>query len=148
MAESRESDRPTVYDPLRRKEVALTPEEGVRQGIVRHLIDKLGYPPELMGNEVALRVGKLSRRCDTLVVAPDQSPLMIIEYKAPSIRLSDAVLEQIYRYNSVLRVPVLVITNGRSIYAYLVGYDGEETRLLPRLPSYPELLTLTRRDCL
>ena len=135
-----------VYDPLRRKGVALTPEEGVRQGIVRHLIDKLGYPPELMGNEVALRVGKLSRRCDTLVVAPDQSPLMIIEYKAPSIRLSDAVLEQIYRYNSVLRVPVLVITNGRSIYAYLVGYDGEETRLLPRLPSYPELLTLTRRD--
>ena len=130
MAESRESDRPTVYDPLRRKEVALTPEEGVRQGIVRHLIDKLGYPPELMGNEVALRVGKLSRRCDTLVVAPDQSPLMIIEYKAPSIRLSDAVLEQIYRYNSVLRVPVLVITNGRSIYAYLVGYDGEETRCL------------------
>ena len=146
MAESRESDRPTVYDPLRRKEVALTPEEGVRQGIVRHLIDKLGYPPELMGNEVALRVGKLSRRCDTLVVAPDQSPLMIIEYKAPSIRLSDAVLEQIYRYNSVLRVPVLVITNGRSIYAYLVGYDGEETRLLSRLPSCPELLTLTRRD--
>ena len=146
MAESRESDRPTVYDPLRRKEVALTPEEGVRQGIVRHLIDKLSYPPELMGNEVALRVGKLSRRCDTLVVAPDQSPLMIIEYKAPSIRLSDAVLEQIYRYNSVLRVPVLVITNGRSIYAYLVGYDGEETRLLARLPSYPELLTLTRRD--
>lgn len=137
-----------VYDPLRRKEVALTPEEGVRQGIVRHLIDKLGYPPELMGNEVSLRVGKLSRRCDTLVVAPDQSPLMIIEYKAPSIRLSDAVLEQIYRYNSVLRVPVLVITNGRSIYAYLVGYDGKETRLLSRLPSYPELLTLTRRDCL
>nr|WP_321776903.1 type I restriction enzyme HsdR N-terminal domain-containing protein [uncultured Porphyromonas sp.] len=148
MAESRESDRPTVYDPLRRKEVALTPEEGVRQGIVRHLIDKLGYPPELMGNEVSLRVGKLSRRCDTLVVAPDQSPLMIIEYKAPSIRLSDAVLEQIYRYNSVLRVPVLVITNGRSIYAYLVGYDGKETRLLSRLPSYPELLTLTRRDCI
>lgn len=148
MVESRESDRPTVYDPLRRKEVALTPEEGVRQGIVRHLIDKLGYPPELMGNEVALRVGKLSRRCDTLIVAPDQSPLMIIEYKAPSIRLSDAVLEQIYRYNSVLRVPVLVITNGRSIYAYLVGYDGKETRLLSRLPSYPELLTLTRRDCL
>lgn len=147
MVESRESDRPTVYDPLRRKEVALTPEEGVRQGIVRHLIDKLGYPPELMGNEVALRVGKLSRRCDTLVVAPDQSPLMIVEYKAPSIRLSDAVLEQIYRYNSVLRVPVLVITNGRSIYAYLVGYDGEETHLLSRLPSYPELLTLTRRDC-
>lgn len=146
MAESRENDRPTVYDPLRRKEVALTPEEGVRQGIVRHLIDKLGYPPELMGNEVALRVGKLSRRCDTLVVAPDQSPLMIIEYKAPSIRLSDAVLEQIYRYNSVLRVPVLVITNGRSIYAYLVGYDGEDTRLLSRLPSYSELLTLTRRD--
>ena len=59
----------------------------------------------------------------------------------------DAVLEQIYRYNSVLRVPVLVITNGREIYAYLVGYDGEETRLLSRLPSYPELLTLTRRDC-
>ena len=146
MAESRASDRPTVYDPLRRKEVTLTPEEGVRQGIVRHLIDKLGYPPELMGNEVALRVGKLSRRCDTLVVAPDQSPLMIIEYKAPSIRLSDAVLEQIYRYNSVLRVPVLVITNGRAIYAYLVGYDGEETRLLSRLPSDSELLTLTRRD--
>lgn len=142
MVDNKESGRPTVYDPLRRKEVALTPEEGVRQGMVRHLIEQLHYPPELMANEVALRMGKLSRRCDTLVVSPQQQPLMILEYKAPQIRLTQQVVEQIYRYNSVLRVPVLVITNGREIYAYLVGYDGRETHQLSRLPSFSELLSL------
>lgn len=142
MVDNTSIGRPTVYDPLRRKQVALTPEEGVRQGMVRHLIEELHYPPELMGNEVALRMGKLSRRCDTLVVSPQQQPLMILEYKAPQIRLTQQVVEQIYRYNSVLRVPVLVITNGREIYAYLVGYDGTETQQLSRLPSYSELLSL------
>lgn len=135
--------RPTVYDPLRRKAVALTPEEGVRQGMVRHLIDHLGYPPELMANEVPLRVGKLYRRCDTLVVSPDQRPLMLLEYKAPEVALSDAVLEQIYRYNSALGVPVLVITNGRHLYAYRVGYGtGAETQLLGRLPTFAELCAM------
>lgn len=145
MTEKNHPDRPTVFDPLRRKEVALTPEEGVRQGMVRHLIEQLGYPPELMGNEVSLRVGKLSRRCDTLVVSPQQVPLMILEYKAPHIRLTQTVLEQIYRYNSVLQVPVLVITNGRQIFAYHVGYGTDATtQLLSRLPTYTELLTLAR----
>lgn len=146
MADNRDDGRPTVYDPLRRKEVVLTPEEGVRQGMVRHLITQLGYPPELMANEVSLRVGKLARRCDTLVRSPRLTPLMILEYKAPSVRLSPEVVEQIYRYNSVLRVPVLVITNGRTLYAYRVGYDGAPTRLLSRLPAFDRLLEMEEED--
>ena len=79
----------TVFDPLRHKAVALTPEEWVRQHFVAYMVRDLGYPPSLMANEVGLRINGLSRRCDTVVWrAGSAEPLMIVEYKAPGVKIS------------------------------------------------------------
>ena len=72
-----------VYDPLRRRFVALTPEEFVRQHFAAWLAGSLGYPASLMANEVSLTLNNTRRRCDTLVFDTDGKPLMIVEYKAP-----------------------------------------------------------------
>ena len=91
--------KPYVYDELRRKFVRLTPEEWVRQHFVHYLIDVLGYPQPLMQNEVALRLGETSKRCDTLLYDKALRPQMILEYKAPHVALTETVLQQIVRYN-------------------------------------------------
>ena len=105
--------KPYVYDELRRKFVRLTPEEWVRQHFVHYLIDVLGYPQPLMQNEVALRLGETSKRCDTLLYDKALRPQMILEYKAPHVALTETVLQQIVRYNYVLpAVPYLVLSNG------------------------------------
>ena len=80
--------RPTVFDPLRHRFVALTPEEWVRQHFVNYLVQHLHYPAGLMANEVELTVGDKHLRCDTLLYNKDMQPQMIIEYKAPHITLS------------------------------------------------------------
>ncbi|MDO4771236.1 type I restriction enzyme HsdR N-terminal domain-containing protein [Porphyromonas sp.] len=134
--------RETIFDPLRQKHVAHTPEEGVRQFFVRYLIEQLGYPAGLMANEFSIKVGKLEKRCDTVVFDKRLQPVMVIEYKAPHIKLTQAVIDQVFRYNSVLRVPYIVITNGAQIGVFHVGYDGAVTQQLPHLPTCSALLGL------
>ncbi|MDO5036274.1 MAG: type I restriction enzyme HsdR N-terminal domain-containing protein [Porphyromonas sp.] len=140
--EKTSEDREMIYDPIRESWVADAPEERVRQAVTHFLVEKLGYPRGRLGNEYTIRVGKVSRRCDTVVFDPRLRPLMVIEYKAPSVKLNDQVVTQIFNYNSVLLVPVLVITNGKNFVIFKVGYGGEKTVTLDRLPTYQELLSL------
>lgn len=133
----------TVFDPIRQHRVKLTPEERVRQAMVYTLVHTYGYPPELIANEVSITVGKVSRRCDTVVYSRERLPLMILEYKAPSVPLTQEVITQAFQYNSVLRVPFIVITNSLQIAVYRVGYDGDKTKQLPELPGYRTLINHT-----
>ena len=136
--------RPTIFDPLRQKRVVLTPEEQVRQLFVHHLIHDRGYPSLRIANEYSIKVGKLSRRCDTVVFSSTLRPLMIIEYKAPDIPLDQSVVDQAFRYNSTLQVPFIVLYNGHHSLIYHVGYNGQATQQLNSLPSYEELLSCTK----
>lgn len=136
---SRTNGGVSIYDDLRRKAVRLTPEEWVRQHFVHYLLGHLGYPPALMQNEVALRLGQTSKRCDTVLYDRQLRPQMIIEYKAPHIPITDRVLQQILRYNLVLRVPYLVLSNGLEHYAYRIDYEGMSYEALPAIPPYAEL---------
>lgn len=136
--EQRES-KPYVYDELRRKFVRLTPEEWVRQHFVHYLIDVLGYPQPLMQNEVALRLGETSKRCDTLLYDKALRPQMILEYKAPHVALTETVLQQIVRYNYVLRVPYLVLSNGLDHLVCRIDYDTMSYTFLSEFPSYDSL---------
>lgn len=129
----------TIYDELRRKAVRLTPEEWVRQHFVHYLTHHLGYPATLMQNEVALRLGQTTKRCDTVLYDRQLRPQMILEYKAPHIPLTDKVLQQILRYNLVLRVPYLVLSNGLTHYAYRIDYETQSYEALPELPPYVTL---------
>ena len=95
--------RQEIFDCLRGKYVAMTPEENVRQMFMRHLIDGKRYPAGLMGNEIAINHNGRERRCDTVVFDRRGCPLMIVEYKAPSVKITQEVFNQVYRYNTVLR---------------------------------------------
>ena len=134
-----ENKNDTVFDPIRQKRVALTPEERVRQAFVHHLIHKLNYPPSRLANEYCITIGKVQRRCDTVVFSSILQPLMVIEYKAPTISLSQAVVDQAFRYNSVLRVPYIILSNGLQSLAFHVGYDGDPTTQLDHIPTFQEL---------
>lgn len=131
--------KPYVYDDLRRKFVRLTPEEWVRQHFVRYLIDDLGYPQPLMQNEVALRLGETVKRCDTLLYDKALRPQMILEYKAPHVTLTERVLQQIVRYNYVLRVPYLVLSNGLEHLLCRIDYEKMTYVFLSEFPPYDRL---------
>ena len=131
--------KPYVYDDLRRKFVRLTPEEWVRQHFVRYLIDDLGSPQPLMQNEVALRLGETVKRCDTLLYDKALRPQMILEYKAPHVTLTETVLQQIVRYNYVLRVPYLVLSNGLEHLLCRIDYEKMTYAFLSEFPPYDRL---------
>lgn len=128
-----------VWDILRQRSVRLTPEEWVRQHFVHYLIGHLGYPAELLMNEVALRVGTLDRRSDTVLYSTRLMPRMLIEYKAPSVRLSQRVLDQALRYNYAMHVPYLILSNGLEHIAYHIDYHAQTYTALDAIPSYADL---------
>lgn len=136
---SQRSGKTYIYDELRRKAVRLTPEEWVRQHFVHYLLSYLDYPSGLMMNEVGLELGQTKKRCDTVVYDRQLRPLMLLEYKAPQVPITDKVLQQIVRYNYALRVPYLVLSNGLMHYAWRIDYEGQSYSPLPQLPRYTEL---------
>ncbi|MDE6134366.1 MAG: type I restriction enzyme HsdR N-terminal domain-containing protein [Muribaculaceae bacterium] len=126
-----------IYDRLRRKWVALTPEEWVRQSFVNYLVEVRGYPAALMANETEIRLNGLSRRCDTVVFDRRLRPRMVVEYKAPSVAVSQKVFDQIARYNMVLEAPVLVVSNG--LRHYCCRFSEGAYRFLREVPDYTAL---------
>ena len=116
-----------IFDTLRKKYVALTPEEWVRQHFTHFLLEQKGYPAGLLANEVQINLNGTRKRCDTVLYRKDLSARMIVEYKAPHIEISQAVFDQITRYNMVLKVDYLIVTNGIKHYLSLI-HISEPTR--------------------
>ena len=127
-----------IWDPLRRKEVAATPEERVRQWFIIQLRDTFGVPEHLMSSEVSFRFGAKPYRADILVYDRNAAPLLVVECKRPEVALSSAVLEQAMRYNSVLSVRFLAVTNGKMTYLYRL--EGERFVPCERFPAYEEMV--------
>ena len=127
--------RREVLDPVRRRWVALTPEEEVRQGVIAMLHEHYGYPLEVMQVEGAIEVNGLSRRCD-IVVYRDAAPYMIVECKRPDVAITQKVCDQACRYNTVLRVPLLMLTNGRQQVVVEVDFENRRLKQLPEVPHY------------
>lgn len=125
-----------IFDFLRRKYVALTPEEWVRQHFVHFLINHKGYPQGLLANEVELKVGDKKLRCDTLLYNRALQPQMIIEYKAPHVEITQQVFNQITVYNHLLHVDFLVISNGLQHFCCRMDYDHQSYTFLQEIPDY------------
>ena len=132
-------ERPEIFDFLRHRFVALTPEEWVRQHFTHWLTTEKGYPKGLLGNEVALRCGNKTLRCDSVVYNKQTRPLMIIEYKAPAVPLTQRVFSQISAYNLLLHVDYLVVSNGLQHFCCRMDYDRQTYHFLQAIPDY-ELL--------
>ncbi len=129
-----------IFDILRQRYVALTPEEWVRQHFVHFLQSEKGYPPALMGNEIRLTLNGMSRRCDTVVYDRQLHARMIVEYKRPDVAITQCVFEQIGRYNMVMHVEYLMVSNGLEHYCCQLDYVHNSYRFLPDIPCYDQLV--------
>ena len=128
-----------IFDFLRRKYVALTPEEWVRQHFVHFLVEHKGYPKGLLANEVELKAGEKRLRCDTLLYTADMHPRMIIEYKAPTIQIQQKTFDQISAYNLLLKVDYLIVSNGLQHYCCKMDYANQKYEFLKEIPDYQNL---------
>ena len=129
-----------IFDDLRRCYVALTPEEWVRQHFVHMLIEHKGYPATLTANEVAISLNGMNRRCDTVVYDKNLTPRAIIEYKAPSVTINKNTFSQIARYNLVLKVDYLIVSNGLKHYCCKMDYATGSYTFLQEIPDYKTII--------
>jgi hypothetical protein len=128
-----------IFDVLRQRFVALTPEEWVRQHFVHYLLDFKGYPASLLGNEIAITLNSTSKRCDSVLFGVDKRARMIIEYKAPHIKIEQKVFNQISRYNLLLKVDYLIVSNGLTHYCCKMDYATSGYNFLSDIPDYSQL---------
>lgn len=128
----------TLYDPLRHIEVASTPEERVRQWFISQLLDSFHVPAHLMMSETGFHFGGKQYRADILVYGRDGLPRVIVECKRPQVKLGPSVLEQAMRYNIVLSVDWIIVTNGLATYVH----HREGSRFVPfsHVPDYAEMI--------
>ena len=128
--------REEIFDPVRKKFVALTPEEGVRQYFIRFLVDRKNVPVSLVAVETAIKYNRLAKRCDIVIYRRDGKPALIVECKAPDIEITEDVFQQIAMYNFSLKVRYLVITNGKATYACYIDYEKGTLSYLQDVPDF------------
>ena len=123
-----------IFDPLRKRWLLLTPEEWVRQNFVQYLIQVKKYPASLIAQEKLIMLGELKKRFDVLVYDNNHRPWMMIECKAPSIKLDMSVLQQLLRYHISVPTGFLIITNGGFSYGW--EKRGQSLCLIQELPEW------------
>ena len=131
--------RKQIFDILRRKYVALTPEEWVRQHFIHYLIEHKNYPASLLANEVSLQIGEKRMRADSMLYDNQLHPRIIIEYKAPNITLTQKVFDQITVYNLLLHVDYLIVSNGMTTYICKMDYEKQTYKFLETIPNYENI---------
>jgi len=128
-----------IFDRLRKQFVRLTPEEYVRQQFVSFLIEHTGYPSGLLANEISIALGNVRKRCDTVLYDNYLNPLMIIEYKSPAVVINQKTFDQIARYNLVLQVPWLIVSNGIQHFCCHTDQEKKEYVFLNEIPEYDKI---------
>lgn len=113
-----ENSREYIFDPLRKKWLLLTPEEWVRQNFIQYLSQVKRYPSSLIALEKEIRLGELRKRFDILIYNKNHQPWMMVECKASEVKLDEAVLQQVLRYNIGVPVEYIIITNGHFTYGW------------------------------
>ena len=132
-------EKPEIFDFLRKRYVTLTPEEWVRQHFTHWLVEQKGYPKGLLGNEITLRCGDKRLRCDSILYNKEAQPQMIIEYKAPTVAVTQRVFNQISVYNLLLHVDYLVVSNGLQHYCCRMDYERQTYTFLQDIPDYSQM---------
>lgn len=125
-----------VFDPIRKKYIVLTPEEWVRQNFIQFLIEEKNYPASLMAIEMGIDLLNTKKRCDIVLYNTEGLPHMIVECKAPSIKISQDTFDQIARYNMTLKTNLLVVTNGLRHFVCMMDYQNQRYHFLKEIPNY------------
>ncbi len=125
-----------IFDEFRNRWVAFTPEEWVRQNVARYLVEALGYPSSLMLLEQKIRMNGMVRRCDIVIYSRSGTPVLLVECKAPDVPVNQKVFDQVARYNLVLGVKYLLVTNGLVHYCIESEPGSQKYNYLPDIPLY------------
>jgi predicted type IV restriction endonuclease len=140
LLKSKATDRgEELFDPVRGKYVSSQPEEIVRQRIIQYLNRELGWPLSLMRSEHGIKLNGQSKRVDLSLHDSSGLPIMIVECKAPSVSIDQRTFEQAARYNIVMKVPYLLLTNGLLHFCCKVDHDTGKVRIVDQLPLYTSM---------
>ncbi len=129
-----------IFDPIRKKYVALTPEEWVRQNFLLYLTQELQFPSGLISMELPLTLNGLLRRCDMVVFDHAGAAKLIVELKAPSVSINQKTFDQIATYNLKLNVDYLIVSNGLKHYCCKMDFKKNTYHFLEEIPRYVELI--------
>lgn len=125
-----------IFDILRKKFVQITPEEWVRQHTVHFLITEKNYPSSILNVEKQIKLNNKTKRCDIIGFYPDGKVNLIVECKAPSVKITQETFDQIAQYNLVLQADYLMLTNGLSHYYCKMNYQAKKYDFLTEIPPY------------
>jgi len=135
----KKNEKPFIFDDLRKKFVALTPEEWVRQHFIRFLINVKHYPASFIAIEKQLVINGLKKRCDAVVYSRNAEPLMIIEFKATTVSIAQQTFDQAAVYNSKLKVDYFIISNGLKHYCCRLDKNVLQYNFLDDIPDFDSL---------
>lgn len=130
-----ENGKHFIYDDIRKKYLSLTAEEWVRQNFIKYLISEKNVPASLVVIEKGLKLNQLTKRADVLIYK-DSSPMVLIECKAPNVKISQDTFDQISRYNLTFKVPYLIVTNGMNHYCCQIDFENNSYVFLEEIPDF------------
>ncbi|TZF81492.1 type I restriction enzyme HsdR N-terminal domain-containing protein [Pedobacter sp. BS3] len=131
-----ENDKVFIFDELRKKYLVLTPEEWVRQHFINYLVLEKKYPKTLVQLEAGLKLNQLQKRTDVVVFNPHGQKILLVECKAPSVKITQKTFDQIARYNMVHKISLLAVTNGIQHIYCRIDFEKQTYQFLPDLPEY------------
>lgn len=129
-------DATWVFDPIRRKQIVLTPEEMLRQLVLMYLLEIKKYPANRIRVEIGLMLNQRPKRCDLVVFDPKLDPWLVVECKSPKVALSQATFEQAARYNLQFKAPYLAVTNGLATFSCALDFEQSRFSFLPDFPDW------------
>ena len=131
-------NKTSIFDVIRKKFVILTPEEWVRQHVIHFLIEIKNYPLSLINVEKAIDLNGTIKRYDIVVYKPNGTIQLLVECKAPKVKITQDTFDQIARYNLILKGDYLMVTNGLNHYYCQINYQTENYHFLKDLPLYSQ----------
>jgi hypothetical protein len=131
----RDDNCTSVFDPVRKKWVVLTPEEHVRQYMIAYLKDVMHYPVSLIAVEKKIMLGNLTKRYDIVVYNRNHEPWMLVECKAPDVDITESTLNQLLHYHNVMQCAYWMLTNGRQTFC-ADARDHSNIQWLLAIPAY------------
>jgi len=133
---SDDGGRLTLFDPIRKKEILITPEEWVRQHFVQYLINQKKYPKTLIKLEGGHRLHGMAKRTDIVVYNHAGDKILLVECKAPAITIDQKTFDQVAHYNMIHRVQLLAVTNGLQHYYCSINFEEQRYKFMEELPVY------------
>lgn len=135
----KEGGKLKIFDDIRKKFLVLTPEEWVRQNFIQYLVKDKAFPASLMAVEAGLQLNGNRFRADLVVYNKLGKPWMIVEFKAPEVKITQKTFDQIARYNLTFEVPFLIVSNGLEHYCCQVDFEAKNYRFFTEVPLFADL---------